>query len=981
MAQFKPGLMIFLIMVVSWSAQAYQNPILLPGAISDGVADPCAIKWMGKYYLYCTRAWETPGMQVWESADLVNWTDKGLCSTDTFVDIAWAPDVFYYNGTFYMYVAQGNPDTKHKILSADNPLGPFTNVSDNTGVISIDGQVFMDDDGTLYFSFAATGGIRYRTMSSPTSIDGPEQQLTSCEINVSNTWTEAPHIFKRDGRYYMHYSGHDYLTNYRVHSAKGNSVANLSPQGNNPILIEQAGDTYRNVGHNYVILGPDLKTHYSLYHAMDPSPGTYRRLMVDKLAFDGATGDCSADGPSYTPKAAPLGPAWQDGFDRSSTGAGWINEEGGSWGLSGNQLMWGDSTGGMAWSRQVGTTPTADDYIAEFNVRLVGNGTTSAYPKYGVFSSYDADNMFIAWVDAPNNLIATWAKVGGVDQSWINSAALPAGWDHTQWHNLRIEKQGSTVKVFYDNMLKVTRTLNLPGGKIGTVLEDCHADFGWCAFSNLGADDLHPGTIGNSQLISETTDPTAFNSVAAATGTGAVSYKWQQATSTDGPWSDIAGANGATYAFPNQNGMHAQNTVLYARRTATDNTAKIYYSNVVTLDIRKAIAAGTVAHWRFENGMAGVVHAGDRDNFYTDISGNGNHMSSWWPGARPTATSDVTDSIIPQVGVHNLLALDFAGGNKDLGTFSAVTGAKMAESYHFGEGWTVEATFKLNSLGWQVVVGKDGQRGDLGGAIGGEPPFWLKVMDYNHHLELGVIDDTDSIHVVQTLAPLVVGKWYSVAATYDNVNLRLYLKGEADSDFVFQGSVAFGAGAGLGGFNNSWTIGRGTWGDNAADYVNGRIDEVRIVNMALAPSSFLHAAVAPGYDFDADGLADEWELDYFSSVAVGDPGQDGDGDKLNNLGEFALGGDPTDPADTGYPTSFEQDGAAGFRYVYPRRTAPPNGLAYRLELTDDLVSGVWTNGGYVEVPTTGYIDPEFEAVTNQVPDDGSTRKFIQLIIE
>ena len=51
------------------------------------------------------------------------------------------------------------------------------------------------------------------------------------------------------------------------------------------------------------------------------------------------------------------------------------------------------------------------------------------------------------------------------------------------------------------------------------------------------------------------------------------------------------------------------------------------------------------------------------------------------------------------------------------------------------------------------------------------------------------------------------------------------------------------------------------------------------------------------------------------------------------------------------------------------------------ETTDDLVDGTWANSGYVELPTTGYIDPEFEAVTNQVPDDGSTRKFIQLIIE
>ena len=67
---------------------------------------------------------------------------------------------------------------------------------------------------------------------------------------------------------------------------------------------------------------------------------------------------------------------------------------------------------------------------------------------------------------------------------WVNSAPLPGDWDHTAWHNLRIAKRVTTFEVFLDNMLKISRILDIDGGRIGFILEDCHADFGWCAFSS-----------------------------------------------------------------------------------------------------------------------------------------------------------------------------------------------------------------------------------------------------------------------------------------------------------------------------------------------------------------------------------------------------------------------------------------------------------------------------------------------------------------
>lgn len=96
-----------------------------------------------------------------------------------------------------------------------------------------------------------------------------------------------------------------------------------------------------------------------------------------------------------------------------------------------------------------------------------------------------------------------------------------------------------------------------------------------------------------------------------------------------------------------------------------------------------------------------------------------------------------------------------------------------------------------------------------------------------------------------------------------------------------------------------------------------------------------------------------------------------------------LGGDPTNPASQGIPPAFGRLGGAepnGLRYVYPRRSDPNSGIDYHLELTTNLVSGVWTNAGY-EIIGTGTLDSEFDAVTNRIPTGVDDERYIRLIVE
>ena len=108
-----------------------------------------------------------------------------------------------------------------------------------------------------------------------------------------------------------------------------------------------------------------------------------------------------------------------------------------------------------------------------------------------------------------------------------------------------------------------------------------------------------------------------------------------------------------------------------------------------------------------------------------------------------------------------------------------------------------------------------------------------------------------------------------------------------------------------------------------------------------------------------------------------------DGDALNNLYEWGLGGDPTNSADIGHVPTFgtvEDGGANWFEYVHAKRNNAGNlGLDYYLDLKTDLVSGSWASNDYVV--GTGTLDGEFDAVTNRVPTDVEDAQFIQLMIE
>ncbi|VGO20796.1 hypothetical protein [Pontiella sulfatireligans] len=112
-----------------------------------------------------------------------------------------------------------------------------------------------------------------------------------------------------------------------------------------------------------------------------------------------------------------------------------------------------------------------------------------------------------------------------------------------------------------------------------------------------------------------------------------------------------------------------------------------------------------------------------------------------------------------------------------------------------------------------------------------------------------------------------------------------------------------------------------------------------------------------------------------------------DGDMLDNLAEYALGGNPVDGADTGIGSvvGTAVDGGTNYlEYVHAiRDDADARGLTYYLESDENLiVAPGWVSAVYEIVGTNlNYEVSGFDSVTNRIPTDAKDQQFLKLKVE
>ncbi|WP_068617928.1 carbohydrate-binding protein [Paenibacillus tuaregi] len=462
-----------LLLIAPQAAFAYKNPASLPDEWGQyGLGDPYVLKFNGTYYLYVSTRDTDIGVKVWSSPDLVHWSYGGLAATDPVTKGAYAPEVVYWNGYFYMYTSPAG--NGHYVLRSESPTGPFTVQTGNLGH-SIDGNVFIDDDGKWYFYHANEEGILAAAMPTPTMIGSSVKTGASM-----NGWTEGSTLFKRNGKYYMTYTGnHVFSKGYRVdYAVSSNPLTGFVRDTDNPILISTEGPTV-GLGHNTVVVGPNLDARYIIYHNLEGKGivGPLRHLGMDRIVFNGDK--MSVLGPTATIQPDPEMPDFEDRFKGAELSPAWKNADGVGWSINSGLLR----QQAVGTSRLLTTAETEGNYTAEFNLQLAESSNTGS-PRLGAVFSYKDDNNFgTALLNPSSNSLQTQFRVNGTDLGWVTST-LPEGYDYKKLHNIRVEKAGNTFKIYVDGMLKQTRSIMLDGGSIGYVTENAKANFGYVAFNN-----------------------------------------------------------------------------------------------------------------------------------------------------------------------------------------------------------------------------------------------------------------------------------------------------------------------------------------------------------------------------------------------------------------------------------------------------------------------------------------------------------------
>lgn len=448
--------------------RGWTNPMGLPGLENRSLGDPYIMKYRGYFYLYVSA--DNQNIYCWRTKDLVEWSQPYVCCTDPTTAVAYAPEVVYWNGVFYMCTSPRGGG--HYLLSSESPTGPFVHRTDNLGR-EIDGSMFTDDDGKRYFYRADFGGIRGCLMPTPLTLD-KDVDLHCC---ISGQWTEGPCVFKRNGLYYLLYTGNHVLTDgYRIDYAISGEgpLSGFTPQSEqNPILVDTETPKHKALGHGTAFVGPDLDTYYFCYHNL-LERHSRRLLNFERIAWNGDR--LMMTGPTDWEQDPPL-VATTDYFERDEVGQQWTFPKGGKWSIADGDRLCQSNARGLRTA--VFQSCSYNDYTAEFTLRAA----QGAAGRCGAIFSYaDKQNYSVAVINVAERELEISVHVKGKERLH-ERYDLPRDFDPEKWHSMRVEKRGIRVKVFIDGMCKAQFTTAVLGGKVGYVTRDCAADFGYIAVS------------------------------------------------------------------------------------------------------------------------------------------------------------------------------------------------------------------------------------------------------------------------------------------------------------------------------------------------------------------------------------------------------------------------------------------------------------------------------------------------------------------
>lgn len=293
------------------TASIQKNPI-----IQGYYADPEVMysEKTGRYYIYPTcdgiPNWGSTQFKAFSSSDLVNWKEEGgildLKNVSWAKKNAWAPSIIekkQADGN-YKYYYYFTAEKQIGVAISDHPTGPF--IDSEKPLIgrelpkgmprgqNIDPDVFTDPvSGNTYLYW---GNYYMAVCELNDDMVSVKPNTTRILIGHDAHYSEAAHVFYRNGYYYFTWSKNDTRsTEYEVRYVRSKSpVGPINPAESQVVICKKPEQGIYATGHHSVVQVPGKDEWYIVYHRFKfpdavtkgRDAGYHREVCIDKLEFN-----------------------------------------------------------------------------------------------------------------------------------------------------------------------------------------------------------------------------------------------------------------------------------------------------------------------------------------------------------------------------------------------------------------------------------------------------------------------------------------------------------------------------------------------------------------------------------------------------------------------------------------------------------------------------------------------------------------------
>ena len=263
--------------------------------------DPSITRKGNDYYLVNSSFAMVPGVPIFHSNDLVNWKQIGhvldrasqLKVQNSGISAGiYAPDIKYNpgNDTFYMITTQIAGGIGNMVVKTKDPLKGWSDPV-KLDFDGIDPSLFFDDNGKAYVvhnDAPPAGKVGYEghrvikiweyDLNNDRIVPGSDKIIVDggTDIKQKPIWIEGPHIYKKNGKYYlMCAEGGTGDWHSEVVFISDSPTGPFKPAANNPILTQRYFPAKRAnkmdwTGHADLVEGPNGQ-YYAVFLGIRPN--------------------------------------------------------------------------------------------------------------------------------------------------------------------------------------------------------------------------------------------------------------------------------------------------------------------------------------------------------------------------------------------------------------------------------------------------------------------------------------------------------------------------------------------------------------------------------------------------------------------------------------------------------------------------------------------------------------------------------------